>query len=299
MVKITSFEDTYYYPHQFPELEELVRFPDGEFKRKGIPNSTVWVFNAGNHTYVPEILGRDVGCGMAGFLIPPLDAHQAADLCYEHLQKKKILGRGNHFVDICSSIEMEGQTHMNHQLLLVHTHGKDNVQPRTVQEATSQQKMAAQQRLELGYDLTRVLKVRAALLQDWPHNTIEEDQDKIIYRKGVVKVEAKRPYILPAHLGAKILVYTVSPHSPLPYSSMPHATGRRGSRGAHKVSEERAAEVRKVVYVPQEISSSSLRSEHPSCYNGFDKIFDKLLAPDRKYFIPIGETRILSYVGKV
>jgi len=63
------------------------------------------------------------------------------------------------------------------------------------------------------------------------------------------------------------------------------------------VSEEDAAFVRKLVYIPDEIENSSLRSEHPSCYNGFDKILTIL--GQGKYIVPVGEMRILSYIGKI
>ena len=129
---------------------------------------------------------------------------------------------------------------------------------------------------------------------NWTHNTIEEG-DKVIYRKGVIKTEPYKVNILPAHLGSNILFYTTDKEKIPPYSSMPHATGRSGPRGKTKVSPEKAAEIRKTVYIPEKISNSSLRSEHPSCYNNFDKIYDTLI----DYIIPVGESKIKSYVGKV
>jgi hypothetical protein len=76
---------------------------------------------------------------------------------------------------------------------------------------------------------------------------------------------------------------------------MPHATGRSKPRGEGKVSLEKANSLRDLVYIPEEISNSSLRSEHPSCFNDFNKIINSL----GNYIVPFGESKILSYVGKV
>src|SRR3989338_6362448 len=298
MAHITSFEDGFYYPPPFPGLEELVRFPDGEFKRDTIPNSTVWVFKKENHQFRPEIHSSDIGCGMAGFILEKIDAREAADICYGALKKKNILGRGNHFVDICSHIEPPFENRQEpYNILLLHTHGPDTTQPLTLQEAKQKQEYARQCREEIGFDLARKIGVKAQLVGDWSHNTIEEVGNLLIYRKGVVRVEPGKIVVLPAHLGTKILVYTVDAKSMPPYDSMPHATGRAGPRGQMKVSEEDAAFVRKLVYIPDEIENSSLRSEHPSCYNGFDKILTIL--GQGKYIVPVGEMRILSYIGKI
>ncbi len=92
-----------------------------------------------------------------------------------------------------------------------------------------------------------------------------------------------------------------------PYCSMPHATGRSGPRGEMKVSLEEIREMRcqpQIPYIPSGISDTALRSEHPSCFNNFDKILEKLKYPisehfQENYFIITGQSKILSYVGKV
>ena len=301
MVKLTTFDHAFYHPKNWPGLEELVRFPDGEFKRKGIPNSTIWVFQKEGHQYQSEIHASDLGCGMSAYMIPPIDSKSAANIFLKSLKKKNLLGRGNHFVDICGMIESieDGVIkEKDYNILLAHTHGHDNVIPSTLPQALAQQEIAGKQRMELAESLLDLLGVKREMIGDWPHNTVEETDSKVIYRKGVVKVQAEKLYILPAHLAAKILVYTVPQDTTLPYSSMPHATGRSGPRGAMKVTEKQASLLRKFVYIPSGISNSSLRSEHPSCYNGFEKVFDAFPLSQRK-FISVGEMTILSYVGKV
>ena len=290
VINIGSFN--YYRPPEWKGLEELIRFPDGEFKRESIPNSTIWVFNKKNHQYIPAIFADDVGCGIAMFVIKKVDHKEAADKIYEYLKEKNVLGRGNHFVDICTSINSECNT------LLVHSDGKsyDRSIPKSVEEAILKQQVSEKFREELGQELIELIGTRGELAGNWTHNLIEENE-KVIYRKGCIKVEPEKTYILPAHLGAKILIYTVDKSTMPPYFSMPHATGRSGPRGKMKVAIKEAAEVRNMVYIPEGISNSALRTEHPKCYNDFTNIIDTL--GKSAYIKPIDEIQILSYIGKV
>lgn len=307
MVRLTSYEDCFYHPPDWPGLEEVIRFPDGEVRQNSLPNSTVWVFNAANHVYRPEILGSDAGCGMAGFIVADIDHREAADRFYTFLRdtflkgrrNRRSIGGGNHFIDICAPIDSIADLHQEpYKIILIHTHGPDKSLPTTIEEAQRKQQQAATFRRELGKELSALVESPSKLMGDWTHNSIALEDQKVVYRKGVVKAEEEKIHFLPAHLGAKILLYTLNSQNPPPYSSLPHATGRRGPLGSTKVSREEAEKLRQMVYIPKEISSASLRSEHPSCYNGHEKIIRKL-RQENNFFIPLGETRILSYVGKV
>ncbi|MBU2560737.1 MAG: hypothetical protein KKD17_00415 [Nanoarchaeota archaeon] len=295
-VSLQNYADSYYKVPDLPGLEELVRFPDGEFKRDSIPNSTIWVFNRSGHVFVPHILSDDVGCGIAAFVIGKVDAEKAADKIYRHLKGRGVIGGGNHFVDVCSEIDSLDINMDAHNILLVHSDGKSYGPgvPKSIAEALSKQKRAEDFRKDLGYELAGLLDVPVSMMGNWTHNSVE-DSEKVIYRKGVVKVEPHKLHVLPAHLAAKILMYTVDESDLPPYSSMPHATGRSGPTGKMKVSSEIAGLLRKQVYIPAGISDSSLRSEHPSCYNGFGRILSRL----GNHIVPLGECRILGYVGKV
>ena len=316
MVKILSFEDTHYYPPPALRvgLETLVRFPDGEFKRNSIPNSTVWVYNPAQHRYHSKILGNDVGCGIAAFVIDEVDPKIAADTIFKKLARKGILGRGNHFVDICGAYHSAEeasamqQGKQPHNLLLVHTHGdnKDTSTSRSIAEAQVRQKYAEKFREQLGHQLAADIGSKTCtLFGNWMHNSVEETEEGIVYRKGVVKVQSGKIYVLPANIGEMILFYTVSDTAPFqmpPYHSMPHAAGRAGPRGRMKVSLEAVQEMRQqpsIPYIPAGISDSALRTEHPSCFNTDDKIFEKLGPAGNNSFIITGETKILSYIGKV
>ena len=299
MVKLTNYENYFYQPPPWSGLEEVIRFPDGEVKQNSLPNSTLWVFKAEDHTFHPEIVGNDTGCGMTSFVVNDVNHQHAADTFYNFLKGKRSIGGGNHFIDICAPIESAADIRSEpYKILLIHTHGPDKSTPTTIEEAQRKQRKAESFRKELGEELSALLKSPCQLLGDWTHNSVAIEDHKVIYRKGVVRAQEDKIHFLPAHLGAKILLYTVNSHVHPPYFSMPHATGRRGPLGSTKVSPEEADSLRQRVYIPSGISSYSLRSEHPSGYNGHQNIMRKLYQ-ENKFFIPLGETRILSYVGKV
>ncbi len=298
MVDLIDFGVGYYHPPAWPGLEEIIRFPGGEAKRDSIPPSSVWIFDSGRHQFKPEIHGPDIGCGIAAFTIKDkdIDVKEATDRFFAYLKREGTLGRGNHFVDLCAPIEAACDlAEEPYKILLIHTHGRGQSEPKNITEAQERQDQAARYRLDLGRQLAGLVDSPAELIGNWVHNSIEEKEGKIIYRKGAVKVETGRLYFLPAHLGAKVLIYTIPEEPRFFHSSLPHGTGRSGPRGETKVTPAEASRIRGLVYVPESISNDSLRSEHPSCYNGYDNIFEKL----RRYFNPIGETRILSYIGKV
>ena len=80
-----------------------------------------------------------------------------------------------------------------------------------------------------------------------------------------------------------------------PFDSMPHATGRRAPRGQTKIDLNDVAEIRKLAYIPTQVSNASLRTEHPNSYNSPMKIFSKL----GKSIVSMGDMRILAYIGKI
>lgn len=318
MTEIINFADGFYYPpnHLQKGLEALVRFPDGDVKSKHIPNSTVWKYDAQNHTYIPEILGSDIGCGIAAFFISEVDPRAAADILFRLLHGKGIIGRGNHFVDICSAFSSSSDSinYPPHNILILHTHGRENKVPTSITDAKEQQDFAKRFREELGEELAhKIGSSKCRMLGNWTHNSVEETNSAVIYRKGVVKVTPEKVYILPAHIGARIVFYTISDQQGFqmpPYDSMMHATGRKGPIRQTKVSLEQVAAMRHdpaIPYIPPGISDSALRTEHPSCFHDYEQIFEKLKYRLQKskhgleetYCMLVGSCIIKGYVGKV
>lgn len=297
-VKFTNYSNQFYYPEKKNGLEELLLFPNAEFKGKGVVNSSVWVYDAFSHQYDPTILGPDIGCGIAGFKVPALDYEEAADQISAHLKETRVLGRGNHFVDLCSSISSSfGKEEPNQSIILIHTDGKstNNSVPQNIDQAISKVAYAEQFREELGNKLADLLKVNCFCFGNWPHNFIERKDDKIIYRKGSIKVEHGELHLLPEHMMSEILVYTVIKDNMPPLDSMPHGTGRKGPLNEFKVDEAEASKLRAMVYIPKLISDASLKSEHPNCYNSSSEISSNFC----RQVISVGSIKIKAYIGKI
>lgn len=282
-------------------LEEVVLFQSGEIRQNNIPNGSVWRFNPQNHQYQEDILDNDVGCGMLAFSVDPTDPREAGDKFYDFFKTNPILGRGNHFVDFCSELDTssleESPVQKMGNIILLHTDGKsyDPSVPKSIEEAQEKEKKASEFRKNLGENLARILEVDFQLIGDWPHNSVEKNDTQIIYRKGTIKIIPEKIHVLPANLGEQIMFYTIDPSNLPPCASLPHGTGRAGPRGELKATETAIEELRTKVYIPLGISNHSLRTEHPSCYNNYEDVVQRLT----KYIIPIGVCRILSYVGKI
>lgn len=298
MVDILNFNNDFFYPVNSMGLERLIIFPDGEFKRTGLPNSSVWVYDYSKHKYDPDLLGPDIGCGIAAFKIPAIDFKKSADKIAEYLKGKNILGRGNHFVDLCRNISSQYSADDSDQdILLLHTDGKqgDCSSPETLDAAIKKINKSESFREELGHKIADIIGVQAIRIGDWTHNSVEQEGGNLIYRKGVIKVQPDKINILPVHMGYGILVYTVSENNLPPESSMPHGTGRKAPLSVLKGSIEDVRKLRESVYVPELIPDSSLKSEHPKCYNSHAKIFDSL----SEFMICLGHIEISAYVGKI
>ena len=295
-IEIINYSDHYFYPERVDGLESLAIFPDGDFKRRSVPSS-VWVFDENGHSYQEWILADDVGCGMAVFALSKVDPNDLADKIAEYLKGRNVLGRGNHFVDICSGFRSVDFDYSGHNIMVVHSDGKgiDNSIPSSVKEAKEKVTRAQKFRKELGCDLARLVGAYHELIVDLPHNSVEIEDGKVVYRRGAIKVTPKRVHVLPSHLGAKILWYTVDEDNMPPFASMPHGTGRKGPLSQVKATTQDTERLREKIYIPDLVKTASLKSEHPLCYNDPGKIFDKL----KEYIVPLGEVKILSYVGKI
>lgn len=297
--KVTNHNTFFFHPGKKKGLEEVILLPGSEKKyRSSVPNSSVWVFNRFGHSYDPSILGQDVGCGVTGFKLPKLEFKEAADMIAEYLKDKQILGRGNHFVDLCSSIYSQHvDFNPNYSAMLIHTDGKEGKQnaPKTIPEAEKRRYDAEMFRRELGEKLADILGVTSHCFGNWTHNSVEVCNEKVIYRKGTIKAKAEEINVLLASLGREVFLYTVVEKNMPPFSSMPHGTGRIGPLSDIKATIEKARELRRKVYVPETISDSSLRSEHPDCYHDFQHVLKEL----HQYMVGLGHLKIKAYVGKI
>ncbi|MAG77942.1 hypothetical protein CL616_01105 [archaeon] len=290
MVEIINYGD-FYDIGRFqgvPGLESVVLFPNAEFNRDFV-NSSVLSFDSKDHEYRSEILGNDVGCGITCFAIQPINVEYAADKISDFISQSSILGRGNHFIDVCGGFSD------SHYFILIHSDGKaafDLDLPESVDEAQRRVVQASNFRIDLAQKIGQVIDRNMEWVEDWPHNRVDFEDGKFVYRKGAIKVKPKGLYVLPANAEAPVLFYSLSDSFDIPTNSMPHGTGRKAPRSLLKATDEEVQEFRKEVYVPEIIPSSSLRGEHPLCYNDFDIILNKFF----NQIVPIGELPVLAYI---
>lgn len=296
--------ESFFYPKEGYQkgLKELILFPDGEFKRANLPNSSVWVYDAEDHEFICELLGTDVGCGISVFITDPIyDIEGTSDIIAKYLKGSGDLGGGNHFVDICSSIdgsEDRVPKDEDYNLILIHTGTGRNDNPKieTLEDAVNQVNKASKHRRDMMQNIAHETNIDYAPFGDWPHNFVEQVNGEIIYRKGIIKADLEKPYhVLPASIASSIIFYIPTSSVKDIRFSMPHGTGRRGPISMFKADLKEARDLRKTLYIPKEVSDSSLRGEHPKGYNNIYYILDKV-AP---YLAVAGESKILSYIGKV
>lgn len=302
-VEVVNYNEFCFDPSPYDGLEEVIIFQDGEHiyhSGEMVPNGSVWRFVGAS--YRSQILGQDVGCGMSAWVIMSVDVPKAMDAIAEHLKGSGVLRSGNHYVELLAGFEREGMPET--QILLIHCNGR-TCRKGTVSsylEAVLATREAEDFRNDLGEEIIGQLGTTGHLMGNWTHDSVEEARSGIIYRKGVLKIEERGLYLLPAHLNAKALLYTTWDEATAPgelmkppMDSLPSSTGRSAGCDAAKVSLEQAGELRKLVYIPECIQDASLRTEHPACFNGYDS-FCKHFHP---YIIGLESFDILGYAGKI
>jgi hypothetical protein len=314
-MEIKNLSNEYYYPSKEMQkgLNELIIFPDGHPMKNGAVNSAVWAFEAKDHKYKPKILGDDVGCGMALALFynpQGMNLESVATDFTNYFKNNKSLGRGNHFVNICSPLikesRVEGEPNLsdyflldkNYKMIIIHTDAKhlDSKKITTIDEALTWDESAKRYRAEIISDLAKRANTSCFMINDWSHNSIEENGDEIIYRKGAIKPKTDGLNFFPMSLGRAIPFYIINPRNFKQFrDSVPHGSGRVGPTSQNKVSLEKVKELREQVFIPKKITDTSLRTEHPDCYNNIDAFLNIF----RDHIQIIGETQIEAYIHQI
>jgi len=277
-------------------LEDSVVF-SGDYNK---PLCATFKLKADGHNYIKDILENDVGCGMSAFIFDKkADCKEIADKAADYLKGRNVLGRGNHFIDICSGLCSEEDSYPPHYVVVIHSDGKQvhKTQPKTIDEAIQRVKDASEFRANLASDIAGLVKVNYERIGDWPHNSVEYQNGSVIYRKKTIKTFEKKLHIFTGSLGTTVMFYTFGTGKMPKLESMPHGSGRSEplSQLKQHVTEDDVKGLRKMVYIPEMIKDSSLKSEHPKCY---DLEFSVLNEVNENYCI-VNEVKILAYVGKI
>lgn len=207
-------------------LKEVIVFPE-QTKKHDIPNGSVWVYDK-RMPYNPNILKSDVGCGMTMGIIKSQDAPEIlAEKIFETLLKKNIkIGRGNHFIDLLPPHFRFPDDTLS---LLVHSDFNwDNELPTDYTMARKYMDNAVNTRTSLLETIFEETGSTGVIYKDWTHNSVEINEDSMIYRKGSIdlsKTENEGLLALNPYEG----VYIYAGTNPTEYGSMQHAVGRRNN----------------------------------------------------------------------
>jgi hypothetical protein len=221
-------------------LKKLVVLPD-YCPGVGLDIGTVAVFDRKIHTTNAGYIGLDMGCGMLLARVPSSKEKEIVEI-RENLTKNElryILGGGNHFINFYQvTNSIDSSFNERDLMILVHTgvRNKDNSNqpmsplsaPLYSQESEARGKATRKEILEkLGLGKLEILLNQA-------HNTIEAVENKIVYRKGAVKLMPGKLGVIPSHAyGEAVLVLANQKIKELEYS-MCHGTGRKISRAIFK-----------------------------------------------------------------
>ena len=171
----------------------------------------------------------------------------------------------------------------------------------SLKEAFERQKYASEFRKETGGDIAKTLGVSFEIISDMPHNTVYYEDGFTVYRKGAVRCNSDNIYFLPAHLGAKVMAYTIN--DTLPMQTMPHGTGRSMPRSEIKeLAMQRDIDyLKSIVYLPKNMNDSSLKDMIPEAFNNYDQIIrNMLLNPEYdKMFLMMGSSKIEGSLFKL
>lgn len=179
--KIINMGDQFFYPPKYllNQLGYTIIFSENTMKRD-IPSGSIWHYK--NFEYKSEILRDDVGCGMALFLIEKGISKND----WISVLKNHSIGSGNHFINI-------GSYDKNKDYFLLHTDLNKEVRiPKNINEALRQISISKEKREELTDIIMKEIDARYILFDDWVHNDINIEEDRITYLKGIVDSKKNR-----------------------------------------------------------------------------------------------------------
>ena len=210
-IRVRNFSDDYYYPGKDLQynLESVLIFAENTNKGS-IPSGSVYTYGPGS-SYNPEILADDVGCGITAAVfehLPPTPETRDAILRAVYSIGTHI-GQGNHFIDVVdgSTFSTDGT-----DVTTVYLHSDFNPEgyvPKTLQQANDREKSVVESREDYLYKLASKLGVGAEIWKNWTHNAVRKNDDKLIYRKGVIDVnESNNVGVLAVDPLAGLYLYT-------------------------------------------------------------------------------------------
>lgn len=278
-------------PKKLRGLLRLIIFPDYA-PNKGLPTGSVAVFRADGHEINPAYIGPDIGCGMTLVRVrKPIQNLQeimnniAADV-YAKQSGLGSLGGGNHFITLYEVAETENPMFKRGEnLVVVHSGSREEglklferalTGEKYLREQEKVVEFARKNRMALVDTIRKRLPQTIDVLFDRPHNYVEKDGDKIVYRKGAVKLRKGELGVIPSSMGGEAAIVSATQHIPEIEHSIPHATGRKISRSQAREKRFFLDGFPTNIYIPYFIYPENLNSELPQNYRTLEEALPKI-----------------------
>ena len=230
-MNLTNLGNYPYYPSEqlAKGLKKVIIFAENA-KKRNIPNGSVFIYD-GKASYNPEILSSDVGCGITSFITDEIsfdekiinDISKAVDEVGIHI------GQGNHFLDFTTghpAIKDKATT-----MIFLHSDfNNENILPQDYSQAKDLEKRATDTRFQYVEKLSKLLGISSEFYRDWVHNSVNKENDSLVYRKGAINLqETEGVGVLALNPIDGLLLYA-GDFSEYNHSAQ-HGLGRIGSKG--------------------------------------------------------------------
>ncbi|MAF36881.1 hypothetical protein CL622_07225 [archaeon] len=241
-----------------------------------------------DHILEPGIVGKDMGCGtlLGTFEDKLADLEYTVNNLATHLMGKfsglGILGEGQHFITFYQVKDsFTDDYEIGKNVVIIHS-GKGNLANENgldideLKNYQSDVKLAKRNRFKLSEITQEYFKNRITIKLDAPHHFIERDDEKLIYRRGAVKVlPGNRSTICSSMNGDAILVTASDKIKNLNFS-LPHATGRKVSKEAARKEEFYLNGDPIGVYLPTTLDAENLNDVLPPNFRSLYDIMGRI-----------------------
>ena len=189
-MQLTNLGNYYYYPSQqlAKGLKEIIIFAENT-KKRNIPNGSVYIYDE-NVSYNPEILKTDVGCGIISFITDEInyDNQSINNILKAVNEIGTHIGQGNHFLDFTTGHPTIKDR--NTTMIFLHSDfNNKNRLPRNYSEAKDLEKKAIDTRFQYVEKLSKLLGISAEFYRDWVHNSVNKENNSLVYRKGAINLQ--------------------------------------------------------------------------------------------------------------
>ena len=300
--------------NQLPGLERFILLPDHCPGKGLLPEGSVAVFDRSGHTASSEYLGPDVGCGMtlARFEGPIDDIEHVNYKIWEGLRAVKTelgsLGSGNHFINLYEVSSVKGNSLAENSLSLnvkdavVVVHSGSRLQGKAVYESGVSGEdylrlyeglidFARRNREKLLQLVEKSAGKKLSILIDKPHNTLEVKDERVLYRRGAIKLIPGEYAVLTSAIGREAVVIKGKETLSEINFSMCHGTGRKIPRSEAKLRYFNSDSLREKISIPSFLYDSQFHTEFPQCFRSLEEVMPRI----DKYVSVVARLKARSY----